>query len=247
MYDFTGKVVVITGAARGIGQACAARFAEDGATVILLGRNLETTENAAAELRARDCSAFAVQCDTTDRASVESAAEQIFRDHGKVDILVNNAGITKDAMFHKMEYAAWDAVIETNLTGVFNVCHCFVPKMRAAGSGAIVNLSSTSAYGNIGQANYAASKAGVLGLTRTLAKELGPYGIRVNAILPGSTKTDMFKTVPEELVKKIESGVPLRRLGAPEEQANVVAFLCSDAASYITGQGLAVDGGLTCV
>ena len=240
------KVAVVTGAARGIGYACAKKLAQDGMTVVLLGRSLETTEKAAEELRAEGLDAVALACEVTERASVEAAAAQILERFGRVNVLVNNAGITRDAMLHKMSYESWDAVIDTNLTGTFNVCRAFVPAMREARSGCIVNLASTSALGNIGQANYAASKAGVMGLTRTMAKELGPYGIRVNAIMPGSTKTDMFRTVPEELVKKLEGAVPLRRLAEPEEQAAVIAFLCSDAASYLTGQSIAVDGGLSC-
>lgn len=240
------KIAVITGAARGIGRACAERLARDGMTAVLLGRTLGSVEKAAEELRGEGLDAAAFACEVTDRAYVEAAAAAILERYGRVDVLVNNAGITKDAMFHKMSYDNWDAVINTNLTGVFNICRAFVPAMREARSGCIVNLSSTSALGNIGQANYAASKAGIMGLTRTLAKELGPYGIRVNAIMPGSTRTDMFSTVPEELVKKIESGVPLRRLAEPAEQASVVSFLCSEDASYITGQSIAVDGGLSC-
>ena len=240
------KIAVVTGAARGIGYACAKKLAQDGMTVVLLGRSLETTEKAAEALRAEGLDAVALACEVTERASVEAAAAQILERFGRVNVLVNNAGITRDAMLHKMSYESWDAVIDTNLTGTFNVCRAFVPAMREARSGCIVNLASTSALGNIGQANYAASKAGVMGLTRTMAKELGPYGIRVNAIMPGSTKTDMFRTVPEELVKKLEGAVPLRRLAEPEEQAAVIAFLCSDAASYLTGQSIAVDGGLSC-
>lgn len=244
--DNKKKIAVVTGAARGIGRACAEKLAKDGMAVLLLGRTQASVEKAAEELRAQGLEAEAFVCEVSDRASVQAAAAQILEKYGRVDVLVNNAGITRDAMFHKMSDESWDTVIDTNLTGTYNVCRAFVPAMRTARSGCIVNLASTSALGNIGQANYAASKAGVMGLTRTLAKELGPYGIRVNAIMPGSTRTDMFRTVPEELVKKLEGAVPLRRLAEPEEQAAVISFLCSDAASYLTGQSIAVDGGLSC-
>ncbi len=245
MYNFKDKLVVITGAARGIGYATAEKFAENGAIPIILGRNLEGAQKAADNLKDKGYQAYAARCDVADRSSAKEAADEIYSRFNHVDYLINNAGIMKDAIFHKMSGEAWDSVINTNLTGVFNVCSAFVPRMRARKEGGIVIVSSVNARGNVGQANYSASKAGLIGFTRTLARELASSNIRVNAVLPGMVNTQILGAMPEDIRARMAESVPMRRLSEPAEQANVIAFLCSDEASYITGQCVVVDGGFS--
>lgn len=244
MFDFTEKTAVVTGSARGIGFCIAKQLAQGGAKVAILDISEEGVQAAAAELCEMGFDAKGYVCNIADRDSAQSACEAILHDFGCVDILVNNAGITRDGMMHKMSFEKWDQVISVNLTGTFNMCHFLVPSMRERKTGSIVNISSTAAHlGNIGQSNYAASKAGIIGFTRSLAKELGRYNIRANAVCPGGTETDIIKTVPPETIEEWKKGIPLGRLGKPEDQANAVCFLCSEAASYITGISLVVDGG----
>jgi len=244
MFDFTGKVAVVTGSARGIGFCVAKHLARDGAKVAILDMTEDGVQAAAAELCQMGYEAKGYVCNIADRDSAQAACEAVLREFGQVDILVNNAGIARDGMMHKMSFEKWDQVISVNLTGTFNICRFLVPSMRERKTGSIVNISSTAAHlGNVGQSNYAASKAGIIGFTRSLAKELGRYNIRANVVCPGGTETDIIKTVPPEQIEEWKKGIPLGRLGKPEDQANAVCFLSSDAASYISGACLVVDGG----
>ncbi len=244
MSDLSGKYAIVTGGNRGIGAAIVKRFLDDGcAGVAILGRKLEQVEAYAAEVDPSGERTICVACDVGNRQQAREAVAEVFEKFGRVDILVNNAGITKDRIFHKMSDEEWDAVINTNLNGTYNMCSAVYPKMREQQYGHIVNIASVSAWGNAGQANYAASKAGVMGFTRTLAKEGGPKNVIVNAILPGTIETDMLKAVPPEKYAAYTAAVPLHRLGQPSELAAVVSFLSSDDASYVTGQCITVDGG----
>lgn len=246
MFDFHDKVAVVTGAARGIGFCTAKKLAEGGAQVAIMDVTAEGVTSAAQELCDMGLKAKGYVCNIADRDSVQAACEAVLADYGKVDILVNNAGITRDGMAHKMSYEKWDQVVSVNLTGAFNMCHFLFPVMRQNGGGSIVNVASTAAYGSLGQTNYSATKAGLIGYTRSLAKEGGRFNVRINAICPGGTMTDILKTVPEETLQDWYRTIPMNRLGQPEEQANAICFLCSDAASYITGSTLVVDGGAHC-
>ena len=236
------KVAIITGAAKGIGFSTAQRFAQEGAIVILTDVNLESVKAAAAQIR----NAEAYAMNVTDRASIQAAVDQVMQKHGCIDILINNAGITQDARLVKMTEAQFDAVIDVNLKGVFNCTQLIVPHMLEAKSGAIVNASSVvGIYGNFGQTNYSATKFGVIGFTKTWARELGPKGIRVNAICPGFVATEMVKAMPENILQDIERRSWLGRLGAPEEIANVYLFLASNEASFINGVALEASGGIS--
>lgn len=246
MFDFHDKVAVVTGAARGIGFCTAKKLAEGGAQVAIMDVTAEGVAAAAQEICDLGFKAKGYVCNIADRDSVQAACEAVLADYGKVDILVNNAGITRDGMAHKMSYEKWDQVVAVNLTGAFNMCRVLFPVMRQNGGGSIVNVASTAAYGSLGQTNYSATKAGLIGYTRSLAKEGGRFNVRINAICPGGTMTDILKTVPEETLQDWYRTIPMNRLGQPEEQANAICFLCSDAASYITGSTLVVDGGAHC-
>ena len=236
------KVAIITGSAKGIGFSTAQRFAEEGAIVILADVNLESVKGAAAQIP----SAQAYAMNVTDRASIQAVVDQVMQKHGRIDILINNAGITQDARLVKMTEAQFDAVIDVNLKGVFNCTQLIVPHMLEAKSGAIVNASSVvGIYGNFGQTNYSATKFGVIGFTKTWARELGPKGIRVNAICPGFIATEMVKAMPENILQDIERRSWLGRLGTPEEIANVYLFLASNEASFINGVALEVSGGIS--
>jgi 3-oxoacyl-[acyl-carrier protein] reductase len=236
------KVAIITGAAKGIGFATAQRFAKEGAKVIIADLNLEAVNSAAAQMT----NAEAFVMNVTDRASIQTVVDQVMQMHGRIDILINNAGITQDARLVKMTEAQFDAVIDVNLRGVFNCTQLIVPHMLEAKSGAIVNASSVvGIYGNFGQTNYSATKFGVIGFTKTWARELGPKGIRVNAICPGFIATEMVKAMPENILQDIERRSWLGRLGTPEEMANVYLFLASDEASYVNGVALEASGGIS--
>ncbi len=244
MSDLSGKYAIVTGGGKGIGAAIVKRFLDDGAAgVAIFGRRLDQLQATAAECDPSGERTLCIPCDVGNRQQVKEAVAQVFEKFGRVDILVNNAGITKDRIFHKMTDEEWDAVININLSGPYNMCAAVYPKMREQQYGRIVNIASVSAFGNAGQANYAASKAGVMGFTRTLAKEGGPKNVLVNAICPGSIDTDMLKAIPPEKYAHAADHIPLRRLGQPSELAAVVAFLSSDDASYVTGQCITVDGG----
>lgn len=240
---FQGEVAVITGAGRGIGAAIARKLFMEGCRVAVLDINEATAIQSARTIDPAGERSMAVFCDVSNKESVDQAMAKVIANYGQVDILVNNAGITRDAMFHKMSLEQWQKVIDVNLTGMFLMTSAVVPQMRERKRGRIVNISSTSAYGNIGQANYAATKAGVLGITKTLAKELGRYSITVNAIEPGVIETDMLKDVPQKIKDGWLKMMPLARMGQPEDVANAVCFLASDEASFITGVELPVCGG----
>ena len=236
------RVAIITGAAKGIGFATAQRFSQEGAIVIIADMNLESVKGAAAQIP----NAEAYAMNVTDRASIQAVVDQVMQKHGHIDILINNAGITQDARLVKMTEAQFDTVIDVNLKGVFNCTQLIVPHMLEAKSGAIVNASSVvGLYGNFGQTNYSATKFGVIGFTKTWARELGPKGIRVNAVCPGFIATEMVKAMPENILQDIERRSWLGRLGTPEEIANVYLFLASNEASFINGVALEVSGGIS--
>lgn len=244
MSDLTGRYAVVTGGGKGIGAAIAARFLQDGAAgVALLDYDADLARAAAERLDPEGRRTRAVACDVANPEQVRAAVSQVLEAFGRIDILVNNAGITRDSIFHKMGQDSWDAVLNVNLNGTCYLCREIVPLMREQQYGRIVNISSTSAFGNAGQANYAASKAAVIGFTKTLAREGGPKNIIANCIAPGYIDTDMFQAVPEEIIAEYMKGIPMKRLGQPEEVASVASFLASDDASFLSGQCLVVSGG----
>jgi len=236
------KVAIITGAANGIGFAAAERFIEEGALVVMADFNEDAGVSAAQHLGDQ---ALFVQVDVADRESVKNLVATVIGQMGRVDILVNNAGITRDAMLTKMTEDQFHQLLDVNLTGVFNCTQEVIPHMIATGGGKIINTSSVSGvYGNVGQTNYAATKAAIVGMTKTWAKELGRKGINVNAVAPGFTETDMVKKMPENVLAQMRSIVPLQRLGTPKDIANAYLFLASDEASYVHGHTLHVDGAI---
>ena len=248
MSRYAGRVAVVTGSARGIGAATARRFADEGASLAVLDLDQDAADKTAASLGAEQ--AIGVACDVSDASSVDAAVSRVVDELGKIDVLVNNAGVTRDNLLFKMTEDDWDTVMNVHLRGSFLMSRAVQKHMVAAKFGKIVNLSSVSALGNRGQANYSAAKMGLQGFTRTLALELGPFGINVNAIAPGFIVTDMTDATarrvgvePEEYRKAAAERTPVRRVGYPEDIAAAAAFLCSAEASFITGQTLYVDGG----
>jgi len=243
---FENQNAIVTGAGRGIGHAIAIRLASEGARVACVSRSEENAKRTADEInqtRAGAAKAYAV--DVADHAAVQKVAGQIFEDLGKVDMLVNNAGVTRDGLAMRMSVEHWDAVINTNLRGAFNFTQGVIRAMIKQRSGRIINITSViGLIGNAGQTNYAASKAGLIGLTKSLARELASRGITVNAIAPGFIATDMTAGLSDEIKNVIQSKIPLGKTGTPEDIANAVAFLASVEAAYITGQVLCVDGGM---
>ncbi len=240
------KIAVVTGGADGIGKATALRFAEEGAVVVVWDMNMEKGEATVEEIKQKGCKAVFMQVNTAKFDEVSAATTKVVELYGKADILINNAGITRDSTIKKMTPEIWQQVIDVNLTGVFNCCKCMSDIMVENGWGRIINASSVVAlYGNFGQTNYVATKAGLIGMTKTLAKELGKKGITVNAVAPGFIATEMVKKMPAEVLKSMEEKVPLKRLGLPEEIAATYAFLSSDEAAYINGTVISVDGGIT--
>ncbi len=238
------RVAVITGASRGIGRAIVEKFAENGARLAIISRS-DTVLDVEKELKEKGYDVKAYQLDVSDYEKTQQVAKQIIEDFGQVDILVNNAGITRDTLVLRMSEEDWDKVIQVNLKSVFNMTKAFLPSMVRKRSGVIVNMSSVVGRGgNAGQANYAASKAGVIGFTKSIAKEYGNRNIRANVVAPGFILTDMTKDLPEKVVKEYIANIPLRRQGKPQEVADVVLFLASDMAAYITGQVINVCGGL---
>jgi len=236
------KVALITGAAKGIGFATAKRFTEEGAKVMLADLNEGAVMEAVGQLK----NAEPYVLNVTDRASIQRAVDAIIAKHQRIDILINNAGITQDARLVKMTEEQFDAVIDVNLKGVFNCTQLVVPHMLEARKGAIVNASSVvGIYGNFGQTNYSATKFGVIGFTKTWAREFGQKGIRVNAVCPGFIVTEMVKAMPENILQSIEQRSWMARLGTPEEMANVYLFLASDEASYVNGVTIEASGGIS--
>lgn len=240
------KVVIITGGASGLGRAASLRFAEEGATVLIWDINAETAAKTRADIVALGGKSEVAIVDTTNAELVEAAAQACAQQFGRIDVLINNAGITRDATLKKMTLQQWQQVLDVNLTGVFNCAKAVAPFMEAQQSGRIINTASVvGLYGNYGQANYSATKAGLIGLTKTLAKELGRYNITVNAVAPGFMATDMIDTIPEKVIQMLIERTPLRRLGKPEDIANAYLFLASDEASFVSGTVLSVDGAVT--
>lgn len=240
------KIAIITGAAQGIGLATALKFAREGATVVVADIKPAAIDAAVAHIEAAGGRVEGCVLDVTRREMVDAMVAGVLARHGRIDVLVNNAGITKDARLQKMSLEQFDAVIDVNLRGVFHCAQAVADAMVAQGGGVILNASSVvGLYGNFGQTNYAATKFGVIGFTKTWSRELGPKGIRVNAVAPGFVETPILATVPEKVLAQMREHVPLKRLGRPEEIANVYAFLASDEASYINGAVLEVSGGMT--
>ena len=243
--NLTGKTAVITGGLKGIGKATAEAFARAGAAVAVISRSISDQKRAETAKYYADMGARAelYECDVADYDKCEETVERIISDFGGIDILINNAGITRDGLFVKMDNSAFDSVIAANLTGTFNMSRHAGRFMFRKKSGCIINMSSVvGIYGNAGQANYSASKAGIIGLTKSLAKELGARGIRVNAIAPGFIETDMTSILSDELKSKMLERISLRRFGRAEEVAALALFLASEQASYISGQVIEIDG-----
>ena len=242
-----GKIALVTGGSRGIGRACVARLAAEGAKVTFIYQSKqESAEAVVNALRTAPQPVRALQADVRDLARAKQIVDQIYEESQRVDILVNSAGVVMDGLMGAMTQEQWQSVIDINLGGTYNYCHAVTQYMMMQRSGSIVNLSSTSAeFASRGQVNYAASKGGINGLTRALAKELAPRGVRVNAVAPGMIETDMSQFVRGAAGDQILKAIPMKRIGNPEEVASVVAFLASSDATYITGQVLRVDGGLS--
>jgi 3-oxoacyl-[acyl-carrier protein] reductase len=241
----TDKVAIVTGSAQGIGLATAVRLAAEGARVVISDLGAQRVDAAVATIRAAGGQAIGCVVDVTDRASIDAMVSTVKSAWGRIDVLINNAGITKDARLAKMSSAQFDSVIAVNLKGVFECTQAVAEIMTAQGFGSIINASSVvGLYGNFGQTNYAATKAGVIGFTKTWARELGPKGVRVNAVCPGFVRTPILDTVPDAVIQKMIEKVPLGRLGKPEEIAAVYAFLASDDSSYLNGAVLEVSGGI---
>ena len=243
-----GKVALITGAARGIGKAIAMRYAAEGADVAITDLVInEAAEQTVAEIAAYGHKVKAYASDASNFEQTHEVVDQILAEFGKIDILVNNAGITKDGLMLRMSEAQWDAVIGVNLKSAFNFIHALTPVMARQRSGSIISLASVvGVSGNAGQCNYSASKAGIIGLTKSIAKEMGPRGIRANAIAPGFIISDMTKALPEEVREQWVKTIPLRRGGTPEDVAGVAVFLASDLASYVSGQVIHCCGAMNC-
>ncbi len=240
------KVCLITGAAQGIGLATGLRFAQEGAIVICGDIKPEAVDAAAAQCRALGAESLGLVLNVTDRAQVDAVVAEVLARYGRIDVLVNNAGITRDARLQKMSLEQFDQVIDVNLRGVFHCAQAVADTMVAQGAGVILNASSVvGIYGNFGQTNYAAAKFGVIGFTKTWSRELGPKGVRVNAVAPGFIETPILATIPEKVITEMQAHVPLKRLGKPEEIASVYAFLASEDASYINGAVIEVSGGMT--
>ena len=239
------RVALVTGASRGIGKACALALAQAGARVVLAARGVDKLKEVAAEIQAAGREAYIVELDISSEASIRDAFKQAASEAGPIEILVNNAGITRDGLAVRMKRTDWDEVLTTNLTGTFLCCQQVLQNMMRARWGRIVNITSVvGEMGNAGQSNYAASKAGLVGLTKSLAQEMGSRGITVNAIAPGFVETDMTGVLASDLKEKMLANIPLRRMGQPADVAAAVLFLAGEGAEYVTGHVLDVNGGL---
>ena len=239
------RVAFVSGASRGIGKACALALSAAGNRVVLAARNTEKLEEVAAEIRSQGAEAYVTQLDLGSIDSIKDAFAKAAKEFGRIDILVNNAGITKDGLALRMKKDDWDLVIDTNLSGSFFAIQQVLQGMMRERWGRIVNITSVvGEAGNAGQANYSASKAGLIGVTKSLAQEMASRGITVNAVAPGFIETDMTGVLSAEVKEKVLAGIPLKRMGTPEDIAAAVAFLASDAAGYITGHVLDVNGGM---
>lgn len=242
-----GKVALITGAARGIGKAIALKYASEGAAVAFTDLAIdEIAQQTVSEIEALGVKAKGYASNAASFDDAHAVVEEVIKDFGKIDILVNNAGITRDTLMLRMTEAQWDAVLTVNLKSAFNFMHAIAPVMMKQRGGSIISMSSVVGIGgNAGQANYAASKAGLIGLTKSMAKEIGPRGVRVNAIAPGFIITEMTAKLSEEVRAEWAKSIPLRRGGTPEDVANVATFLASDLSTYVTGQVIHVCGGMS--
>ena len=240
------KVAIVTGASRGIGAAIAVKLAREGAKVVVnYHKNSEKAEEVVKKIKSSGSEAIAIKADVSDFSQVEKMVKQVVDTYGKIDILVNNAGTLRDRTLKNMTKEEWQEVIDVNLTGVFNCTKLALPYIMKSNAGRIIHISSiVGQIGNFGQSNYAASKAGIIGFTRAVARETAKYNVTVNAVSPGFIKTSIVETIPKEIRENILRMVPLGRAGEPEEVANTVIFLASDDSSYITGQVINVNGGL---
>jgi len=243
--DFKGQVGIVTGGTRGIGRAIAEGLAAKGVNVVVAGRNIEAAREVAASLSIRGVKALGIRLDVANSGEVEEGFDKIRKEFGRIDILVNNAGITKDGLLMRMKEEAWDAVIDTNLKGVFLCCREGIKDMARQRYGRIVNITSVAAFmGNPGQANYGASKAGIMGFTKTVAREYAGRGVTVNAVAPGFIETAMTDVLPENVKEEMKKLIPLGRFGTVEDIAKAVVFLASPESGYITGQVVHVNGGM---
>ncbi len=244
-YNFKDKVVIVTGSARGIGAAIAKEFAKNGADIVLSDINEELLKQTANEIKSSGVKVLAIKTDVSNIEDTTRLIEGCLKEFGKIDVLVNNAGITRDNLIMRMSEQDWDQVIAINLKGTFNCIKAVTRQMMKQRSGCIINIASViGQIGNTGQANYAASKAGIIGLTKSVAREFASRNITCNAIAPGFIQTDMTAVLDENIVENLKSQIPLRRLGTVTDVARVACFLASEAASYITGQVINVDGGM---
>lgn len=245
MFSLSNKIAIVTGASRGIGSAIAHNLSKAGAKVVLISRSIDALKSVESEIKSNGGQAISIAADVSNLQSFTDAVSQVVETWGTVDILVNNAGITRDNIIVRLKEEDWDAVIDINLKGCFNGIKSVTRPMMKARCGRIINITSViGLMGNSGQSNYAASKAGILGLTKSIAKELGSRNITVNAIAPGYIQTKMTDNLDETSKDKLIKSIPLQRLGQPQEIADLVCFLASDKATYITGQTLNVDGGM---
>lgn len=244
--DLSGQVAIVTGASQGLGKAVAIGLGMNGATVACMARNADKLASTVSEIEAAGGKAQAIACDVTDREATAAAIKAVADDHGRLDILVNNAGTTRDKLMRGMSDEEWDSVIATNLTSCFVCCRAAAGIMRKKKYGRIINMASISGLiGNPGQANYSASKAGMIGMTRTMSKELVSRGVTVNAVAPGFIASEMTEKIPAGILDEVKKTIPAKRIGQPEDVAAAVLFLASPNASYISGQTIVVDGGMT--